>query len=70
MANHENSKVRAESQQNEPILGVFVGVVYEDGSIVEKDRLGLFERDAMLTLIRSALASIPIESEVGHDLRV
>lgn len=62
MANHESSQARTESQQNEPILGISVWVVDEDGSIVKKDRLSLFKRDAMLPLIRGALASIPFEA--------
>ncbi len=70
MTNHESSQTRAESQENEPILGALVRIINENGSIVEKDRLGLFERDAMLSLIRGALTSIPFEAEFYHRSRV
>jgi len=70
MANHESSQSRAESQENEPILGALVRIINEDGSIVEKDRLSLLERNAMLSLIRGALAGIPLKVEVGHRSRV
>jgi len=57
----------AQTEQDEPLLGVgVVGVIEQQGLLIAEDRLGLGEGDAMLTLVRGVLGRVPLEAEVAH----
>jgi hypothetical protein len=68
VANDECSHGLTEAQQEEAIFffGV-VGVADQESLLVEEDRNGLAEGDAMLPLIGRRFVIIPLEVDVGHD---
>ena len=64
VAYDEETQARAEAQENKTLfLAGMVGVIDENGVLVQKGRGGLFERQAMQPDIRAALLWIPLEAQ-------
>ena len=70
MAHDESAKRRAQAEKDEAILVVgMVRIIDEQGVVVQEDRLGFLERDAVLVLVGSVLPGIPFKPETSHALQ-
>ena len=60
MHHHKNAEPRAQTEQNEAVLGRrVVGIVDEQGMFIGEDRPGFLERDPVLALIGGLFAGVP-----------
>ncbi len=59
----------AYSEKDEALLFmVGLGVFEKQSLLIEKDRPGLFKRDAVFPLVGSCLSRIPLKPDLTHDL--
>jgi hypothetical protein len=64
MDDDEHAELRAESEENEPILFCLViGIVYQDRLVIAEDRPRLIERDPVLAKVLACLGRIPLKHE-------
>ena len=71
MRYHKDSQLKADTQQYEPIFILRVIWIKEPNSaLVEENSLRLFERDAVLALVRLVLLFIPLKPNIGHMYKV
>ena len=71
MTYHKDSQLKADTQQNEPILiSRVIWIEEPDCTLVKENSLRLFERHAMLALVGLALLVIPLKPNIGHMYNV
>ena len=62
----QQAKLHAETQENEPLFIIRVFRISNDASIVvEECRLGLLERNAVLSLVFGRLPGVPFKREIA-----
>lgn len=67
MAHDQRPQFQTQAQHDKPVFLLrMVRVIIADRVLVEKDRLRLLERHAMLAFILSALPLVPLESDIVH----
>ena len=71
MGDSQDSKSAAETEKEEsPLLVRMIRVVDKYGAIIEEDRLGFLEGDAVLTLILDVFRRIPREPQIAQNYSV
>lgn len=69
MDHDKKPKRGAYSKEDEALLFmVGLGVFEKQSLLVEKDRPGLFKRDAVFPLVGPCLSRIPLKPDLTHDL--
>ena len=64
----QHSQRGAHPQQHKPFLSARrVWIILEECPIVEKHRLGFFERNPVLALVLSVLPLVPFEAQILHS---
>jgi hypothetical protein len=64
---HEQPKRGAESEEDKAFLFMEgLGILQEEGLLIEEDRLRLLESDAVFPLVGVALPWIPLKPDLAH----
>ena len=67
VADDQEPQCRADTEQYEPFFATrMIGVVNQDGVVVEEHRLRFLERDAVLALVAGVLPLVPLKAQIGH----
>ena len=70
MDDNKHSRRRAQPEENKPVFGRrVVRVGDHQGALIQEDRPGFFERDAMLLDIRKRLGRVSLEVNGSHETR-
>ena len=67
MADNEVPECAAEAEENESLFAFrVVGVGNQERVLIEKDRLSLFKRNAVLVLVLRVFSVIPLKPQFRH----